>query len=267
MTGVADVDVNREEDALAVVGRDSESLGETRLQAAHSDLGHLIGAHALIGHPCQSLWSRPVAPQPNLQEAIPAQGPGLDEPTHGLPVSPQRPELDVACVGMSVKVQHRNPARAKDIGRSPRIGIRNRVVAAEDHGNGAGTAYLLDRSLQGTERAFDVPWGHFDIARIEHPQVLERVDPQGERWPRPVMTQIVRGPDCLRTKTRAGTMRRAAIEGRAENYDVRAGIRARVGQVAARHPEEGDVGTELSAVAGHRGDLGSRVVGGVVARR
>ena len=55
-------DVDGEEDTLAFVHRDGEGFGQALLEPANADLGHLIGAHSLAGHPVQGLRRRTVAP-------------------------------------------------------------------------------------------------------------------------------------------------------------------------------------------------------------
>ena len=55
VAGVADVDVDGEEDALALVGGDGERLGEALGEPAVDDLGHLVGPHLLGGHPVEGL--------------------------------------------------------------------------------------------------------------------------------------------------------------------------------------------------------------------
>jgi hypothetical protein len=70
VAGVADVDVDGQEDAVALVGGDRERLGQALLQAAVDDLGHLEGPHALARHPVQRLRRRPVPTQPDLEEPV-----------------------------------------------------------------------------------------------------------------------------------------------------------------------------------------------------
>ena len=148
MTGVADVDVDGEEDAVAVVHGDHERLGQALRQAAVHDLGHLVGPHLLAGHPVQRLGRRPVAAQPDLQEAVASQRARLDEPSHRLSVAPQRAELDVAGVRVRVEVDHRDPAVAEHVRDALRVGEGDGVVATEDDRDGSRTGHLLDRGLE-----------------------------------------------------------------------------------------------------------------------
>ena len=96
------------------------------------DLGHLVRPHLLPGHPVERLRRWPVAAQPDLEEPVASQRPGLDEAAHRLAVSPQRPELDVASVGVRVEVDHRDPTVTEDVRYA--LGVRkgDRVVAPED---------------------------------------------------------------------------------------------------------------------------------------
>ena len=82
------------------------------LEPALADLGHLVGAHLLLGHPVQRLRRRPVAAQADLQESVAAHGAGLDQPAHRLAVARQRAELDVPGVRVRVEMDHRDPAVA-----------------------------------------------------------------------------------------------------------------------------------------------------------
>ena len=113
--------------------RDGERLGQAFVQAPRHDLGHLVAAHLLVGHPVQRLRLRPVAAQPDLQEPVAAHRAGLDQPAHRRAVPVQRAELGVAGVGVRVEVDQRHPAPAHVPGHAGRVGERDRVVAAEDH--------------------------------------------------------------------------------------------------------------------------------------
>ena len=137
--GSRDVDVDREEHAVAVVDRDRERLVQAGVEAARADLGHLEGAHPLLGHPVQRLGPRPVAAQPDLQEPVAARRAGLDQPAHRLAVAVERAELDVAGVGVRVEVHDRHPAVAVLAGDPGDVGQGDRVVAAEHDRDRAGS--------------------------------------------------------------------------------------------------------------------------------
>ena len=65
------------------------------------------------------------------------------------------------------------------------------------------------------------------------------------------MRQVVRHPDRLRPKARAGPVRGAPVKGGTEDDDIGIGIRLRLVEIAPVDAEEGDVRTELRAIASH----------------
>ena len=89
------------------------------------------------------------------------------------------------------------------------------------------------------------------VAGVDDLEVLQPVGAQREARPRPVVGEVVGHPDRLRPEAGARPVRRPAVEGRPHHDDVRTGVRRLVVEVARRHAQEGDVGTELSAVASH----------------
>ena len=252
---VADVDVDGQEHPLALVGGDRERLGQALGEPAVDDLGHLVGAHVLRGHPVQGLRGRPVAAQPDLQEPVPAQRTGLDQPAHRLAVPPQRPELDVPGVGVRVEVDHRHPALAEHVGAA--LGIRkgDRVVAAEGDRDRAGPDHLLHCGLQRRQRGLDVSGVHLDVTGVIDLQVAQSVGPQGQRGPGSVVRQVVGHPDRLRARTGCRTGRRCRRRTGAQDHHVGVGVRLGLVEVAAPDAEEGDVGAELRAVSGHDSKL------------
>ena len=96
---------------------------------------------------------------------------------------------------------------------------------------------------------------HLDVTGVEHPQVAQRVDPQREVRPGPVVAEVVGRPDRLRAEPGAGPVRGAAVERRPDDHHVGAGERRGVGEVAPVDPEEGDVRAEHGAVPGHDGSV------------
>ena len=154
--GVGDVDVDRQEHAVAVVDRDAERLVEAVVEAAGDDLGHLEGPHPLLGHPVQRLRPGPVAAQPDLQEPVAARGARLDQPAHRLAVPVERAELDVAGVGVRVEVHDRDPAVAVLAGDAGDVGQGDRVVAAEHDRDRAARRDRGHRLGQRRQRPLDV---------------------------------------------------------------------------------------------------------------
>src|SRR4051794_37410349 len=98
--GSHNIDVDGEVYAVALVGGDGECLGKALVQAAVDDLGHLEGPHALLGHPRQGMRLRPIAAQTHLEELVTTERLTFDQAAHRLAMAPQRPELDVAGVGV-----------------------------------------------------------------------------------------------------------------------------------------------------------------------
>jgi hypothetical protein len=166
-------------------------------------------------------------------------------------VPPQRAELDVAGVGVRVEVDHRHPPVAEDVRHALGVGEGDRVVAAEDDGDRPGPGHRLDRGLQCGQRGLDVTGVHLDVPGVEDPQVAQPVGAQRQARPGPVVRQVVGHPDRLGAEAGARAVRRPAVEGGAEDDDVRAGEGRRVAEVAAVDAEVGDVGPVLGAVAGH----------------
>ena len=257
---IADIDVNREEHPVAIVHRDPERLGQALGQPPGADLGHLVGAHPLLRHPLQRLRSGPVAAQPHLQEPVAAERARLDQPPHRLAVADQRSELDVPGVRVRVEVDHRDPALPAMLGHARGVGPGDRVVAAEHERDRARRGHRVDRLLQVAHRPGGVAGEQLDVARVVDPQVLQRVDAQRERRPRPVVRQVAGLPDVLRPEPGAGPVRGAAVERRAQDHYVGVGVRIRRRPVAAVDAEEGDVRAELGSVAGHGRSLGYRSI-------
>ena len=233
MTRVADVDVDGQEDTLALVGRDRRGVGQTGIEPAVHHLGHLEAAHVLLGHPLQGLRWRPVAAQPDLQEPVAPQRAGLDQPTHRLPVPPERTELDVTGVGMGVEVDHRHPAVAEHVRAALGVGIGDRVITAEDDRDRTGSGGLLDGGLQRRQGHLDVAGVHLDVPGVIDVQVQQTVGPQRQRRPGPVMREVVGHPDRLRSEPGAGPIGRTAVERSADDHHIGVGVGIRFVEIAA----------------------------------
>ena len=148
MPGIGDVDVDGEEDAVAVVHGDLEGLGEALVEAASDDLGHLVGAHALLRHPLEDIGRWPVATQADLQEAVAPRSTRLDEPAHRLTVADEGTELDVAGVGVRIKVDHGDAPPSASSRHTGDIGPGDRVIPAEDERHGPGLRDALHDDLE-----------------------------------------------------------------------------------------------------------------------
>ena len=87
--GIDDIDIDGEEDAVAVVGDQRESFGQAGLHAALDDFGHFEPAHLLVMHPLQNGRVGPIAAQADLDEAVAPHCARQDQAAHGGAVSPR----------------------------------------------------------------------------------------------------------------------------------------------------------------------------------
>ena len=220
MAGIADVDVDAEEYSIAIVHGNGEGLGEHLVEPARNDLGHLVGAHALLGHPLENFGRRPVAAQSDLQEAITAGCAGLDKTPHRLAMADERAELDIARVGMRIEVNDRDPAPAASSGHAGAIGPGDGVVTSEHERDCTARRDLLDDLLKVAAGARSIAAEHLDIPRIDNPDVLEPVDAHGERGARAVMREVARRSHRAGPKSCPAAIRGAAVEGRPHDHHV-----------------------------------------------
>jgi hypothetical protein len=161
-------------------------------------------------------------------------------------VPDQRAELDVPGVGVRVEVDHRDAALPEVLGHPGGVRPGDRVVAAQHQRDRAVRGDGVDRLLQIAHRALGVAGEQLDVPGVVHGQVaLQPVDPEGQRGPGTVVREIAGLADEPRSEPSAGPVRGAAVEGCAQDDDVRVGVGVRLAPVASGHPEEGDVGTEL----------------------
>ncbi|GAB3863154.1 hypothetical protein GCM10027610_109150 [Dactylosporangium cerinum] len=202
--GVDDVHVDGQEDAVALIGRDRERLGQALVEAAGDDLGHLVGPHPLLRHPVQRFRARPVPAQTQLQEAVAAHRAGLDEPAHRLAVPDQGAELGVAGVGVRVEVDHRHPAMTDVPCHAGGVRPGDRVIAAEDHRDRTGGRDRVHRVFQHAHRAGRVAGEHLDVAGVVDPQVPQRVDAQRQGRAGAVVGEVAGLPDGARAEAGPG---------------------------------------------------------------
>ena len=90
-------------------------------------------------------------------------------------------------------------------------------------------ATLLHGLLEPLERGFDLAREHLDVADVDHAQLDQGVDAQGQMGPAPVVGEVVGEPDRLGPEATSGPVRGAAVEGRPEDH--RAGRRVTLGFV------------------------------------
>jgi hypothetical protein len=228
--------------------------------AAPHDLVHFVRAHALRGHPVQRFGLGPVPTQPQLQEPVAAAGAGLDEPPHRQPVADQRPELELAGVGVRVEVDDRDPPPAQRPGDPGHVRPGDRVVAAEDHRDGARLGDILYGRLQAVERLPALDADHLDVPRVDDGQVAQRVDAERKVWPGSVVRQVVGHPDGLRPEPGTGPVGGARVVRRADHDDISGAHALRVGQVTSTDAEKRHV-RPVHASHGH--SLPSRAGAGI----
>jgi hypothetical protein len=99
MPWIAHIDVDTEEHAIAFVSRDGEGLRQALIETSGHDLGHLVRAHSLLGHPVEGFGSWPVAAQTHLQETIAALEEQLSD------AGTVSPELIAAVAAVKSKAQ------------------------------------------------------------------------------------------------------------------------------------------------------------------
>ena len=248
---VGHVNVHRQKHPVAVIGGDRHRLGEHIVEPAGDDLGHLVGTHALLGHPRQCLRPRPIAAQPDLQEPVPTRGTALDQPAHGLAVTDQRAEFDVASIGVGIEVDHRHPTPTDRPSDSGDVGPGDRVIPTQNQRHCPRAGDPGDDFLQRRARFHRITGEHLHIPGIAHVQVQQAIRAHRQRGSRAVHGQVTGLPQRLRPETRPGTGGRAAVERCADDHHLGVGIGGRIGLVALGHPEEGQIRTELCAVTCH----------------
>ena len=203
---------------------------------------HLEAAHPLLGHPGQGRRLGPVAPQPELQEPVAPGCARLDQSAHRRPVTDQRPELGVAGVGVGVEMDDGHAAPAHVAGDPGDVGPGDGVISPEDHREGADLGHLLDDRLQAGHGRLDVAGRHLDVTDVDHAELDQRVDPEGQVGPAAVMGQIVGEADGLGTEASPRAIGRPAVVGGADDHGPGARVGGRVGEVGGRHSDEGGAG-------------------------
>ena len=118
-------------------------------------------------------------------------------------------------------------------------------------GTAPGRGDGVHRLLEVGQRALDLARRHLDVAGVDHGEVLERVDPQGQCGRDPSWPQVVGLPDRLRAEAGAGAVAGAAVERCPTTTTSARAERLGVVQIDPVDAEEGDVGAELGAVPRH----------------
>ena len=199
----------------------SNASSRQAVEATLADLGHLVGAHVLLGHPGQRLRLGPVAAQPDLEEPVAAQRTRLDQPPHRLAVAVERAERDVAGVGVRVEVDHRDPAEAEVPGHAGRVGQRDRVVAAEHQRDRARRGDGVDRLLELRPAPARSPPAASPRRRRRRPGCPAARRPAARGAAASRRAAGSRPAGWPRPEPGAGPVRGAAVERRPDDHHVR----------------------------------------------
>ena len=135
-----------------------------------------------------------------------------------------------ARIGVSLEVDE--PDRAVDGRAGPYGRLGDRVVAAEDDGDGIGCEHLPDDRFDRLVRARRVRRDHRRIAEVHDLQLLERVEPRLEVW----ALRTAGGTDRAGRESRPGAVGDEIIGGRSNDHDV--GILQTRGILGVARPAE-----------------------------
>ena len=193
----------------------------------------------LVGHPVEGLRARPVAAQPELQEAVTTSRAGLDQTSHRLAVAVERAELDVTGVGVGIEVDHRDPPVASGAGHTGHVRPGDGVVAPQNQRDLARLGDRGDRVLDDLAAAHHVTGVDLEVAGVDDGDVVgQRVDAHRHVRTDAVLRQVVGGTHGHRTEAGARSVAGATVERCTDDDDVGGWrrSRARRGHTAG-HPE------------------------------
>jgi hypothetical protein len=196
---------------------------------------------AKASDPGQHVRGRPVAAQPELEEPVAAGRARLDQAPHRRAVAEQGAELGVAGVGVGVEVDHRHPAGVVPAGHPGDVGQGDGVVATQHHRDRPGGGDRVHGRLQPPQGGLDLAGQHEHVAGVHHPQLPQRVDPEGQGGPGGVVAQVVGAADGRGAEAGPRPVAGAAVEGGADHDHVGALQGSRVVQVGPRHAQEGQL--------------------------
>ena len=118
--------------------------------------------------------------------------------------------------GVGVRVEVDEADRPVALGDRAHVGLRDRVVAAEDHGDRSGGHDRTDRAPDRGVRRIGVGRHDGGIAEVDHVERCEGVDPGGQMtagWG-------ARRADRARGEARPGPVRDELVGGRADDRHV-----------------------------------------------
>jgi hypothetical protein len=181
--GVDHVHVDREEHRVTVFGGGGDRLGQTGVEAAGDELGHLAAAHALVRHPRQRVGIGPVARRPIWNNRSPRTAPDSISRRIGVPWPTRDPNWRSAVSAWASK--WRTETRPQPTWRATPVtsGRGDGVVPSEDHRDRARRGDAVDGLLQPGQRVGGVARRHLDIADVDHGQIDQGSTPRA-RWGR-----------------------------------------------------------------------------------
>jgi hypothetical protein len=100
----------------------------------------------------------------------------------------------------------------------------------------------VHRPLQTGQGRLDLAGQHAHVADVDHLEVRQGVDAEGQRRPGAIVAEVVGAADGRGAEPGPGPVAGAAVEGGADHDHVGPLQRRRVLQVGPRHPEEGELG-------------------------
>ncbi len=137
-TRIEHIDVDGEVDRVAAVTGPCDGVLDDGTHAAVPHLVHEMPGHVLFLHPVEHVGRRPVAAQPALDEIAAAHRARLDQPAHRRAVRDEIALDLVSGVRVRVEVQQPELAPAELAGDGGGRRVGDRVVTADDDGEGAG---------------------------------------------------------------------------------------------------------------------------------
>ncbi len=98
------------------------------------------------------------------------------------------------------------------------------MVAAQDHGDGAGLGDLRHGRFQAGQGGLGLARQHQDVADVDHAQFAQRVDIEGQMGTGAVVGEVVGRTDGLRPEAAAGAVRGAPVERCADDHHRGIGV-------------------------------------------
>jgi hypothetical protein len=215
---IDDVDIEAEVDRVRSVERLGDRIVDDRLGPALLDLRHEVVAKAVLLHPFECLDRRPVSAQPDLDEVLALNRTRLDEPPHRRPVAREDAPIVVGRIRMGIEMDDSDAAGPADLGDRGRARPGDRVVAAEDDGDGPRRGHLADLAVDHGMGTLDPGGDDVRIPGVDDRQELERLDPELERVHR--ARRVLRLADGARAEPSARPVADGIVEWGADDGDI-----------------------------------------------